>query len=93
MYHQRTKYDPETLAGQGRSLNWEQQPSSYKHYAGGLTYDLRPYLSPSPPATAEVTSSGDPAFWARLSRLLRGVYGMTARVPQYNLMLRSAPSA
>ncbi|MEM1425875.1 MAG: SagB/ThcOx family dehydrogenase, partial [Cyanobacteria bacterium P01_H01_bin.130] len=78
---------------QGRSLNWEQQPSNYKHYPGGVTYDLRPYLSPSPPPIPEAAAPGDPVLWARLSRLLRGVYGMTARVPQYNLMLRSAPSA
>ncbi|MEM6503324.1 MAG: SagB/ThcOx family dehydrogenase [Cyanobacteria bacterium P01_C01_bin.89] len=131
LYHQRTKYDPETLANQGRSLNWDRQPSSYKHYPGGLTYDLRPYLAPpkraglsaTDSASAELSaaaleksanqeflarqffesihqpsSPGEQSvesrqFWLRLSRLLRGMYGMTARVPRYNLVLRSAPSA
>ncbi len=120
LYHQRTKYDPKTLATQGRSLNWDRQPSSYKHYPGGPTYDLRPYLAPPPrdmsPADQNKSanqellarqffeSSGQPSlqgeqsaesrqFWLRLSRLLRGMYGMTARVPRYNLVLRSAPSA
>lgn len=93
LYHQRTKYDPETLAGRGRSLNWDQQPSSYKHYPSGVTYDLRPHLAP-PRATVPLSDLSDAQeFWLRLSRLLRGVYGMTAQVPQYDLLLRSAPSA
>ncbi|MEM8504537.1 MAG: SagB/ThcOx family dehydrogenase [Cyanobacteria bacterium P01_D01_bin.1] len=45
-YHQRTKYDPETLAAKSKSagLDWSQQPVPYKDYKIGHSVDLKPYL-------------------------------------------------
>ncbi|MEL6606191.1 MAG: hypothetical protein AAFP20_23525, partial [Cyanobacteria bacterium J06614_10] len=51
-YHQRTKYDPETLAaksrGPGGGLDWSQQPVPYKDYKLGHSVDLKPYLEKEP---------------------------------------------
>ena len=94
-YHQRTKYDPETLAekskGPGGGLDWSQQPVPYKDYKIGHNVDLKPYLEKEPAG-----ADGDWRWWQRLSRLLIDSYGLTAKVMTYSgdpIYLRSAPSA
>ena len=42
-YHERTKYDPETLASKSQGLDWSKQPFPYKDYKIGTVYDLKPY--------------------------------------------------
>lgn len=89
LYHERTKYDPQTIAARNRALDFSQQPLPFKHYKLGQTFDLKPYL--------EDTSSGDPDQWdwQRLSRLLYDSYGLTAMIPSLGepIYLRAAPSA
>jgi SagB-type dehydrogenase family enzyme len=85
-YHQQTKYDPETIAAKNRGLDWARQPSPYKEYPLGKSYDLKPYLQD--PQSDELGQ--------RLSRLLLLTYGLTAKIPTLSatpLYLRSAPSA
>lgn len=88
-YHERTKYDPETIHAKSQALNWEEQPSPFKDYRLGIPYDLKPYLDePSDPDAEEL-------WWRRLSKLLVCSYGLTGAIettgdPHY---LRSAPSA
>ncbi len=89
-YHQRTKYDPQTLARKSRALDFSQQPLPFKDYKLGTAYDLVNYLQDEP--------SNDPLVsqWQRLSRILHCSYGLTARVsyPGGNpFYLRAAPSA
>jgi SagB-type dehydrogenase family enzyme len=92
-YHERTKYDPDTLAAKSQGLNWEQQPSPYKYYKIGTVYDLKLYLR------ADTTPDQDGILtrqWIRLSKLLLCTYGLTARVATMGgdpVYLRSAPSA
>lgn len=94
-YHQRTKYDPETLAaksrGPGGGLDWSQQPVPYKDYKLGHSVDLKPYLEKEPERADD-----DWRWWQRLSRLLIDSYGLTAKVVTMSgepMYLRSAPSA
>lgn len=86
-YHQRTKYDPETLSKQGRSLDFSQQPSPFKDYKLGTTIGLKKYLEQGVDASQ--------IQWQRLSRLLYCSYGITAVIPypDHPLYLRTAPSA
>ena len=89
-YHERTKYDPETIAKKARSLDWNQQPVPYKDYKLGTSYDLKPYLNDLP------TDEEDWEKWHRLSRFLLLSYGVTAKLQTLsgeNILLRSAPSA
>ena len=91
-YHQRTKYDPETIAAKGKSLDWAQQPIPYKEYKIGHSFDLKPYLSP------EKTEDAKPYHeeWLRLSLLLLCSYGLTAQLQTIYgdpIYLRAAPSA
>lgn len=93
-YHDRTKYDPETINTKSQSLDWAQQPLPFKEYKIGATVDLKPYLKETPDQSAEMAAP-DLAWWQRLSRLLHRSYGLTAMMqtgmgPHY---LRSAPSA
>ena len=87
-YHDRTKYDPETIRAKGHPLDWSQQPIAYKNYQIGTTFDLKPYL---PRQSAEISAS----WWQRLSRLLYASYGLTGTIPQIGepIYLRAAPSA
>ena len=87
-YHQRTKYDPETIASKSQGLDWSQQPSSYKEYKIGTTYDLKPYLQ-------STKKDVDSHWWQRLSLFLLCSYGLTARVQTMGepMYLRAAPSA
>ncbi|AFY96646.1 SagB/ThcOx family dehydrogenase [Chamaesiphon minutus] len=87
-YHQRTKYDPETISSKSQGLDWSQQPSSYKEYKIGTIYDLKPYLQ----ATKQDVES---QWWQRLSHFLLCSYGLTARMQTMGepMYLRAAPSA
>ncbi|WP_373543632.1 SagB/ThcOx family dehydrogenase [Chamaesiphon sp.] len=87
-YHQRTKYDPETISSKSQGLDWSQQPSSYKEYKIGTTYDLKPYLK-------STKQDPDSIWWQRLSLFLLCSYGLTARVQTMGepMYLRAAPSA
>ncbi|MCA1995232.1 MAG: SagB/ThcOx family dehydrogenase [Coleofasciculus sp. S288] len=89
-YHDRTKYDPETIASKNKTLDWAKQPVPYKEYKVGTTFDLKPYLKDDPLAFTE-----EPArTWHRLSQLLACSYGLTAKLPTMPpLYLRAAPSA
>jgi SagB-type dehydrogenase family enzyme len=92
-YHERTKYDPDTINAKSQSIDWSTQPVPFKDYKIGKSFDLKPYLQPK----ATVTENADrDRWWGRLSRLLLCSYGLTARVPtigQEDLYLRAAPSA
>lgn len=87
-YHERTKYDPQTIASKSKGLDWSQQPHPFKEYKIGQTFDLKPYLS-----RQTVPQKGD--FWRRISRVLGCSYGLTAKIATMGspLYLRSAPSA
>lgn len=84
-YHERTKYDPETIAAKSQGLDWSKQPVPFKSYKIGTTIDLKPYLQ-------ETTKSES----QRLSRFLFCSYGVTAMVPTMMgepFYMRAAPSA
>ena len=87
-YHQRTKYDPDTIAARSQGLDWSQQPSSHKEYKIGTVYDLKPYLQ-------STKQDFDSHWWQRLSLFLLCSYGLTARVQTMGdpMFLRAAPSA
>ncbi|MGB3557489.1 MAG: SagB/ThcOx family dehydrogenase [Geitlerinemataceae cyanobacterium] len=84
-YHERTKYDPQTLQSKSQSLDWSAQPSPYKEYKLGTGIELLPYLN----------SDAKLNRWHRLSHLLYFSYGITAKIKTDNgaVFLRSAPSA
>ncbi len=89
-YHERTKYDPATLANKAQALNWNEQPIPFKHYKVGLAYDLKPYLTEKP----DLGEFSD--TWRRLSRLLFCSYGLTVKQVMMNgdpVYFRAAPSA
>jgi len=90
-YHERTKYDPDTIAAKSRPLDWNQQPVPYKTYKLGTAIDLKTYLTETPP-------EGDRDWLKRrrLSLLLRLSYGVTAKLEPPGgepIYLRSSPSA
>ena len=91
-YHERTKYDPETIAAKSQGLDWSKQPVPFKDYKIGSDFDLKPYLHEKSEAYAN-----DPQgrWWHRLSRLLFCSYGLTAKMPSLGsaVYLRAAPSA
>jgi SagB-type dehydrogenase family enzyme len=92
-YHDRTKYDPDTIAQKGKELDWQSQPSPYKEYRVGTVYNLKDYLTPDrqPAQDGLLVRS-----WQRLSRFLLFSYGLTAKVPTWGggyHYLRSSPSA
>jgi SagB-type dehydrogenase family enzyme len=89
-YHERTKYNPETIASKSKTLDWANQPKPFKEYKIGNSYELTPHLS------RQEDISGDRLSWQRISRLLLCSYGLTAKMPtMYGdaIYLRSAPSA
>ena len=91
-YHERTKYDPETINSKGKGLDWSQQPTPYKEYKIGRVYDLKPYLS----SDREIAPESEDAEWLRLSLLLLTSYGLTAQYETVYgdpIYLRAAPSA
>lgn len=91
-YHERTKYDPQTIASKNKGLDWSKQPVPFKEYKIGSAYDLKPYIQEKPEAFIDNT---DAQWWQRLSRLLFCSYGLTAKMPSMGsaVYLRSAPSA
>lgn len=91
-YHERTKYDPETLASKSQRLDWAKQPVPFKEYKIGSTFDLKPYIQEKSEGFA---NNPDAQWWQRLSRLLFRSYGLTARMPSMGsaVYLRAAPSA
>ncbi|XGV96041.1 MAG: SagB/ThcOx family dehydrogenase [Leptolyngbya sp. BL-A-14] len=91
-YHERTKYDPETIKAKQSPLDWSQQPLPFKEYKIGGAVDLKPYLADNA-ATPDQDSTN--IWWRRLSRLLLCSYGLTGRVASAGAThyLRSAPSA
>lgn len=91
-YHERTKYDPQTIASKNKGLDWSKQPVPFKEYKIGSAYDLKPYIQEKPEAFVDNT---DAQWWQRLSRLLFCSYGLTAKMPSMGsaVYLRSAPSA
>jgi SagB-type dehydrogenase family enzyme len=91
-YHERTKYDPATLASKKHSLDWSQQPVPFKDYKIGANIDLKPYLKKRP----EPGNNPDRTGLERISRLLFCSYGLTAKfntIMGTPIYLRSAPSA
>jgi SagB-type dehydrogenase family enzyme len=90
-YHERTKYDPETINAKSKPLDWESQPQPFKEYRIGMPFDLKPYLQEAP----EGWIDEEERWWARLSRFLCASYGLTGMIPTDGepLYLRSAPSA
>jgi len=88
-YHERTKYDPQTIVAKGKALDWDKQPSSFKSYQVGKIHDLKGYL------TQEAPQDFIAEKWQRLSRFLLCSYGLTARIRTSTgeIYLRSAPSA
>ena len=91
-YHNRTKYDPETISSKSRGLDWENQPVPFKEYKLGSEIDLKPYLKAE---SQELVEEADKT-WYRLSQLLLLSYGVTARLETTMgppLYLRAAPSA
>lgn len=91
-YHERTKYDPETIATKNPELDWAHPPVPFKEYRIGTSFDLKSYLTEDLQAFAD-----DPvgSWWQRLSRFLFCSYGITAMMPGMGgpLYLRTAPSA
>ncbi len=98
-YHQRTKYAPETLANKGQGLDWSKQPSPYKEYKIGRTYDLKPYLENSSLINGkdsqgtvkrqqELQNIDTEGLlfrqWQRLSEFLLCSYGLTARLETWS---------
>lgn len=92
-YHERTKYNPQTIATKSQGLDWDLQPVPFKEYKIGTSFDLKPYLKDKTELKAPANT--DEKWWQRLSRLLLCSYGLTARVPTGGdpLYLRAAPSA
>ncbi|NES85749.1 MAG: SagB/ThcOx family dehydrogenase, partial [Moorea sp. SIO2B7] len=91
-YHQRTKYDPQTINSKNKTLDWSKQPVPFKDYKIGNTFDLKPYLSDESRRSTDSTTQN----WVRLSLILLCSYGLTAKLPtMYGsyVYLRSAPSA
>lgn len=91
-YHERTKYDPETLASKSQQLDWAKQPVPFKEYKIGSNIDLKPYLQET---SASFANNPESLWWWRLSLLLFRSYGLTARMPSMGsaVYLRAAPSA
>ncbi len=91
-YHERTKYDPETISAKNKDLDWAKQPVPFKDYKIGSTVDLKPYIKEKPGFFAD---NYEAQWWQRLSRMLFCSYGLTARMPSMGstVYLRAAPSA
>ncbi|OLP16773.1 SagB-type dehydrogenase domain-containing protein [Leptolyngbya sp. 'hensonii'] len=97
-YHERTKYDPKTLAGKSHQLDWGSQPIPFKEYKIGKVYNLKPYLQHPEERPQVDFPVVDPSWWQRLSLLLIHSYGLTAMLPAVTMTgepmyLRTAPSA
>jgi len=91
-YHERTKYDPQTIRAKSQPLDWTQQPFPFKEYKIGTAIDLKPFLTEQGEPLTHDTES---VWWQRLSQLLLCSYGLTAMIPTEGTphYLRAAPSA
>jgi SagB-type dehydrogenase family enzyme len=91
-YHERTKYDPQTIRAKSKPLDWDQQPVPFKDYKIGTTIDLKPSLTQDAETTAP---DADWLWWRRLSQLLFCSYGLTGMITSAGEahFLRSTPSA
>jgi SagB-type dehydrogenase family enzyme len=90
-YHNRTKYDPQTISAKAKAIDFASQPVPFKSYPVGTEIDLKPYLDGS--IAIEMPEAQD---WMRLSRLFINAYGLTAKFPTVTgqtFYLRSTPSA
>jgi SagB-type dehydrogenase family enzyme len=90
-YHERTKYDPKTIANKTHEPDWNHPPAPFKEYKIGTDFDLKPYLTSKSEVSDEKSLD-----WKRLSRLLFCSYGLTVRMMTQNgdpIYLRAAPSA
>jgi len=76
-YHERTKYDPETIAAKNQGWTGISNRCRSRNTKLALP-DLKPHLKEELEAFAD-----QPAvlWWRRLSRLLFCSYGLTAKVP------------
>lgn len=84
IYHERTKYDPETIHRDVPEIDWDRPPVPFKTYKLGTPIDLKPHIGDRDTPLSD------------LSRLLYCTYGVTARVPTLSgsdVYLRAAPSA
>ena len=89
-FHDRTKYDPETLSRAAGAMQGS-QPPPFKTYRLGNVIDLKPYLDGKGP-----DQSKEHLAWMRLSHLLINTYGLTAQISLQSgepFYLRAAPSA
>jgi SagB-type dehydrogenase family enzyme len=92
-FHERTKYDPQTIASKSQGLDWANQPIPFKDYRVGAAIDLKAYLTDQ---LTVAVDNPEQNWWQRLSRLLFYSYGLTAKVPTMSgepVYLRAAPSA
>lgn len=91
-YHERTKYDPHTLASKSQGFDWSKQPVPFKEYKIGSDVELKSYIDDQPETATDPQTF---LWWQRLSWLLLCSYGLTARMPSMGstVYLRSAPSA
>ncbi len=91
-YHERTKYDPETISAKNNGLDWAKQPVPFKEYKIGSNFDLKPYIKEKSDSFA---NNSEKQWWQRISRLMLCSYGLTARMPSMGntVYLRAAPSA
>ncbi|WP_421656871.1 SagB/ThcOx family dehydrogenase [Leptothermofonsia sp. ETS-13] len=91
-YHERTKYDPQTINAKSKAPDWSQQPTPFKEYKIGSTFDLKPYLQIDATFDSDTPNAG---WWCRLSWLLYSSYGLTGEIsiPDNPHYLRAAPSA
>lgn len=89
-YHERTKYDPQTIRSRSKPLDWSQQPIPFKDYKVGRAIDLKAPLMKDPDELDAAER-----WWWRLSQILVYSYGLTGQIataagPHF---LRSTPSA
>ncbi|MGD1875202.1 MAG: SagB/ThcOx family dehydrogenase [Mastigocoleus sp.] len=91
-YHERTKYDPDTISNKSQGLDWSKQPVPFKDYKIGSDFDLKPYIQETAQTSVDAPVDN---WWKRLSGLLYCSYGITARMPSMGsaVYLRAAPSA
>ncbi len=90
-YHERTKYDPDTIQAKNHPLDWSRQPVPFKEYKIGMPFGLRSYLETRP----EEVADPDEQFWHRLARFFFFSYGITGVLPTESTphYFRTVPSA
>jgi SagB-type dehydrogenase family enzyme len=88
-YHNETKYTPEGLKKNSRTIDWTKQPIPFKTYINSEKINLGDFLKREDSVLSE-----DEKEIKKLSKILYYTNGITAMIP-YNppLYLRAAPSA